>query len=464
MKWALAHSGCRARAILGAMLVASLGLAACGTSPSSKAASNKKTLVWLLPTDPLLDPWAAKTAVPLFEKSHPNVRVEIVLSPHNNQKMLAMEAAGSPPDIFTDWNSTNFSQLAAQHALLDLTPQLKAANVNVQQVLPSVLSHYVIHGQVYAVPWLANELVIGYNASLFKKYHVSIPPSSWSNRSWNTQVLLSDAKKLTHGLSTPASTDWGAIIGPERSLPWLWGADFYNPHGGPFASSAYTNRQITALYMTRPSVVRAIQWGVNLTTKYHVSPPLADETALSTLGAPISSGRVAMEEMPANGMVRTATTAKFKFKWGMAPVPYGPAGKNTGWVNENAWMVNAKTKHPKTAAEFVAFLANLPGKLSPAALGFLGPTKSAFKTWAAAARALPGFDMPKGTLTKVVWDGLKRPTIYNPGGSFVNAAQFDTAWTQIMGPVYLGKTPVLTGLRQAQAKYAKIAKCGSCKG
>lgn len=462
----------RARTLAAWAAACLLLLTGCASNGGGGAASGggagpavvKKTIVWLVPSDPLLDPWAAKVAAPLFEKSHPGVHIQIIASPHNNQKLLALEAAGSPPDVFTDWNSTNFSQMYAQGALLDLTPELKAANVNLSAVLPSVMTHYTVKGHVYAVPWLANELVIAYNASLFQKDKVPLPPTSWTSTAWTTGKLLADAQALTHGRTTPATTVWGAVIGPARSLPWLWGGDFFNPSGGPQASSAYTTRRITALYMTNPKVVAAIQWYVNLIGRYRVNPPSVDMAALSTLGAPISSGRVAMEEIPANGMVRTATADKLPFRWGLAPMPYGPGGQDTGWVNENAWMVSAKTKHPKTAAQFAAFLVTLPGDRSPAQYGFLGPTKSSFQAWSAHAHSLPGFDMPKGALTQVVWDGMKRPLIYNPGGSFTDSAELDTAWTQLMQPVYLGQEGVATGLAKVQAKYASIVGCGACKG
>ncbi len=469
---ALGHRG-RMVSLVGWVLSAALALSACGSGGPGKGAGAQnsagakppsKTLVWLVPTDPLLDPWATKIAAPMFEQSHPGVQIQVINSPHNNQKLLALEAAGTPPDVFTDWNSTNFSQMYAQNALLNLSPELKAANIDLSAVLPSVMAHYTVNGNVFAVPWLANELIIAYNATLFQKYKVPLPPSSWSDTSWTTSQLQSDAMALTHGRSNAATTVWGVVMGPARSLPWLWGGDFFNPTGGPSQSTAYQTRQITQLDMTNPRVVAAIQWYVDLINRYHINPPTQDIAALSTLGAPITSGKVAMDQLAANAMVRNATADKLPFQWGMAPMPYGPGNRDTGWVNENAWMVSAKTAHPKTAAEFVAFLATLPGDKSPAVYGFLGPTKSSFETWSAHARSLPGFDMPKGALTAVVWDGLKRKLIYNPGGSFNNSAELDTAWTQLMEPVYVGKESVLSGLQQVQPKYAQIAGCGACKG
>jgi len=467
---ALGHPG-RIGSLVGWMLCGMLALSGCsggaaGGGPHTGAAAQPvtKTLVWLVPTDPLLDPWASNIAAPMFEKAHPGVQIQVINSPHNNQKMLALEAAGTPPDVFTDWGSTNFSQLYSQQALLDLTPELKAANINLSAVLPSVMTHYTVNNNVFGVPWLANELVIAYNATLFQNAKIPLPPSSWTDTSWTTAQLQADATALTHGRSNAATTTWGVVMGPARSLPWLWGGDFFNPTGGPFHSTAYQTRQITQLAMTNSRVVAAIQWYVDLINRYHVNPPAQDIAALSTLGAPITSGKVAMDELAANAIVRNATADKLPFQWGIAPMPYGPANQDTGWINENAWMVSAKTAHPKTAAEFVAFLATLPGDRSPAVYGFLGPTKSSFETWSAHARSLPGFDMPKGGLTAAVWDGLQRPLIYNPGGSFTDSAQLVTAWTQLMEPVYVGKETVLTGLELVQAQYASIVGCGACKG
>ncbi|MCL4543602.1 MAG: extracellular solute-binding protein [Chloroflexi bacterium] len=438
--------------------------ASTATSTTGAVAAGQKKLVWLLPTDPLLDPWATKTAIPLFEKSHPNVTIQVIMTPHVGQKLLAMEAAGTPPDIFTDWGTAQFRQLYNSHQLLNLTPVINANKLNLSAVLPSVLSHYVENGNTYGIPWLANPITIGYNASLFGQYHVALPPDAWSDTSWTTDLLLQDAAKLTHNRANAPETIWGVQWAGIRDLPWLWGADYYNSQGGPFSSPAYTTGKITYLGMSNPKVVAAIQWYVDLIYKDRVNPPPSDLAALSTLGASISSGRVAMEVLPANAVVRTAMTDKFKFKWGIAPLPYGPGKSDQSSVNENAWLVSAKTKHPKAATEFTVFLATLPGKESPAVYGFLGPTKSSFETWAKEARSLPNFDMPPGALTKVVWDEMKKPLIYNPADAFDHIAEMNTAWTQLMAPVFNNKEGVLAGLEKVQAKYAQIAGCGACRG
>lgn len=433
-------------------------------SASAAGAAGKKTLVWLLPTDPLLDPWATKTAIPMFEKTHPDVTIQTITTPHVGQKMLAMEAAGTPPDIFTDWGTAQFRQLYNDKQLLNLTPVINANKLDMSPVLPAVLSHYQVGGNTYGIPWLANPITIAYNASLFSADGVALPPASWSDTSWTTDTMLADAQKLSHNVTNMPKAVWGLDLGNIRDLPWLWGADLYNSTGGPANSSAYTTGKITGLYLTQPKVVEAIQWYIDLVYKYQVNPPPAATAALTTLGAAISSGRVAMNLLPANAMVRTDMTDKFKFKWGIAPLPYGPGKSNQSSVNENAWMVSAQTAHPKSATEFVVFLATLPGADSPAAFGFLGPTKTSFDEWSKVAHGLPGYDMPPGALTSVVWDEMQTPLIYNPADAFDNIAQMNTAWTQLMAPVYNNKVPVATGLQQVQAKYAAIAGCGACTG
>ncbi|MCL4545327.1 MAG: extracellular solute-binding protein, partial [Chloroflexi bacterium] len=300
----------------------------------------KGQVTWLVPEDPLLDKFSRNGIVPDFKKVQPNIEVQVV-SPGSTaygQKLLALVAAGSVPEVYTDWGNTGFYTLVHHNLLTDLTTYFSQAKVDPSYLLDIYRKEYTVDGKLLAIPWNSNPNFLVYNKTLFDKYNVPLPPSDWNDKTWTTDKLLEAAKALTHKTGNPSTTTYGLIMGSGAlgSLGWLWNADPFNDKGGPQDSPIYQGKLPAQVYPDRSGMVDAMTWLADLTLKYQVSPTPTDAQALASQGNPLFSGRVGMVEVAAGWLERQAAVAKPHFQWGVAPFPWGPGGKNTSQREDNA--------------------------------------------------------------------------------------------------------------------------------
>src|SRR5437660_3587993 len=85
------------------------GIAAGAELPLGDLGESASTqLTWLVRSDPVENPWEQKVAIPHFEKMHPGVRVKPLIvtggsGGNFDVKLSNMVAAGTPPDIWTQW-------------------------------------------------------------------------------------------------------------------------------------------------------------------------------------------------------------------------------------------------------------------------------------------------------------------------------------------------------------------------
>ena len=59
----------------------------------------------------------------------------------------------------------------------------------------------------------------------------------------------------------------------------------------------------------------------------------------------------------APGSSPTLSRVKPEWKWGVAPLPYGPAGVNTPPLFNDSWMLSAGAKIPEAGFDFLKYLA-----------------------------------------------------------------------------------------------------------
>lgn len=403
--------------------------------------------------------------MPAFEKAHPGTAVQVVTAgnPGFTEKLLALFAAGTAPEVFTDWGSgTNIWTLWKKQLVTVLSPYLQQAKINPNFLLPVYQREYAHDGQLFAIPWNSNPNFLVYNKTLFQQDNVPLPPSDWNDQTWTTDKLLAAAQALTHSTGNPATSTFGLIMGAGScgSLGWLWGADPFNDKGGPEDSGVYQGKPYTQVYPDRSGMVSAMTWLADLTLKYHVSPTPTAAKALSSQGNPIFSGRVGIVEVAAGWLERQAAVAKPHFEWAIAPFPWGPGKSNVAQREDNAWYLGKGSKNPQGGFDLIMFISRGQGASDLIEYAKDNPPLTNpryFQQWSKTVEQIPGFSMSAQAFQNVFEGGIKTdfPDPYNV---IYEGAELLNSFNQLMAPVWLGQQTPLAGLQAVKAKWQGIVK------
>jgi multiple sugar transport system substrate-binding protein len=115
--------------------------------------------------------------LPEFERTHPNVRVEVQQLPWTaaHQKLLTAFAGDVLPDV-AQLGNTWLPEFVALHAVDPIKPGL----VDAADYFPGIWQTNVIDGTVYGVPWYVDTRLLFYRRDLLQQAGFSSPPASWA--------------------------------------------------------------------------------------------------------------------------------------------------------------------------------------------------------------------------------------------------------------------------------------------
>ncbi|MET8284133.1 ABC transporter substrate-binding protein [Streptomyces sp. NPDC048448] len=133
-----------------------------------------------------------KTLVAGFEKTHPNIHVNIVANMTDDKINQALRSGGDKaPDVISSFTTNNVGKFCSSGALVDLNPFFKKAGIDATTTFPKAMNEYTqFDGNRCTVPLLGDAYGLYYNKTAFKKAGITTPPKTWSE-------FESDAKKLT---------------------------------------------------------------------------------------------------------------------------------------------------------------------------------------------------------------------------------------------------------------------------
>ncbi len=185
------------------LLKSGAGAVASALAAPALAQAPKKIsfLTWnIIDQEPMIRSWIAR-----FSKDRPGVEVEWLdkKGPEIPVFYQTQLAAGTPPDVINTQGALGL-EYAAQGALLDLTPRLKAEAAVEKRFNADYLSNWAYEGNNYMLPFYITKTLLFYNKPMFQKAGLSGPPQSFD-------ALLEAAQKLTSGDATGFLTlnfDW----------------------------------------------------------------------------------------------------------------------------------------------------------------------------------------------------------------------------------------------------------------
>lgn len=334
------------------VLVILIAVAALSGVGRVRAATEITYMMWGSPEE--LAVW--QTIVDEFQQSHPDITVKVDVSDWTAywDKLKTLYAGNTPPDVFAidaplypDWQSRG--------VLLNLQPYLDKDPDVLKGLYPVTLEAYKRDDGIYGLPRDFQTIVLFYNKDMFDAAGVAYPTDSWT-----MDDLKNAAKQLTKDTNGDGVNDqWGFFTDLyDMELFWseaMWG------NGGDIISADHTK---TLIGEEKSKAALQFMADMVLTDK-----SLMDPTAVSQFGDPFAAGVAAMTTY---GHWIVPEYSANKFKWDVAPMPSGAAGRATS-VNSAGFVVAKDSKNPDAAFEFIKYAIGPSGQTRLSELGFAIP-------------------------------------------------------------------------------------------
>ena len=314
-------------------------------------------LMWGSPQE--AEAWA--TVVKGFEAAHPEIKVNVEVADWDSywQKLQVQVAGGTPPDVFA-MDAPLYMDWQSRGVLMNLQPYLDKEPGILDGVYPVTLEAYRTADGIYGLPRDFQTIVLYYNKDMFDAGGVAYPTGDWTYDDFRAA-----AKKLTVDKDGDGVTDqWGFWDGGYDMEPfwgalvWAYGGDVVDVAGGktliasPEATAAFqlmSDMWVTDKSMPTEQQLAAYGW----------------DGFLSGVAAMGVSGHWSVPEYSA-----------VTFKWDIAPMPSGPAGRATS-VNSAGFVIAKDSKNPDAAWEFVKYAFSDAGQSELAKIGLAIPVRMA---------------------------------------------------------------------------------------
>ena len=305
-----------------------------------------------------LTDWADLDEMPLdqkaiaeFRERHPDIDILYEPNPGRQyeEKILTALAVDDPPDVFL-LDSKLIPTFTNKHVLLDLSPYIRALGVDTAQWFPNVRDIAKRGAALYAFPKGFTPLMIYYNKDLFDAAHLPYPATNWS---WDDYLALS--KRLTSDLNGDGVPDqYGTVFSNYFYywIEWVWsaGGDVVDPTGTHATG-----------FLNSPRTERALQYLVDLRTKFNVAPNTgswvqSEKTGVNTqLFANGKIGMIMDGHWRLPRFLRQIEQGKLRI--GVVPPPRFPGVQRVNVMYESGWCVPVNSRHPREAALLASFLA-----------------------------------------------------------------------------------------------------------
>lgn len=273
----------------------------------------------------------------MFEKLHPNIKVQLLPVSDRVTEQLVRVAGGDPPDVLY-LNPGFFQSFARQGILLDLTPYVRRDGLDMSRLYSSFVQQLQSDGKLYAMPFEVTSIAMLYNQSLFDEVGLPLLPTKWNDDRWTWKTLVEHGRKLTRDKNGDGKIDqWaiGLVLGALDQITYPF---VFQNGGGIFDDKA--NRFL----LNSKASVEALQWIADLINKEKIAraPIWGGDLFLNEQVAMFPFGRWLKQFQPA------------KFTWNAAPLPkQRQAATMLVWL---AYGIAASSPHKEEAWEFLKFL------------------------------------------------------------------------------------------------------------
>lgn len=264
-----------------------------------------------------------------FHAANPDITVNIETVPYADYftKLQTAVAAGSAADAF-ELNYENFVTYTSNGVLAELQ------GVDGAVYKPSLLQAFAKDGKQYGLPESFSDVVLFYNADLFKAAGVAEPTADWT---W------ADEKAAAEKLTNKAKKVWGDY----QPVTFY---EFYKALAQ--AGGSFFNADGTATAFNSPEGIKAAEWLVNKPGS--VMPTTADGAGTPDWDTKqFQAGKLAMWH---SGIWMFDGLQKASFNWNIVVEP-GDTTKASAMF-ANAAVVNAKSPNAAAAQKWITYLTS----------------------------------------------------------------------------------------------------------
>ncbi len=380
-------------------------LAGC-TRPASEKVEITYQTIETLPEQQALH----RKIVAEFERTHPNIHVNVVYDTSKWQKLNVQLAGGAGPDVFY-YIVDRLPALARRGVVRDLSEEFVPLEL---QFYPEVVKPCRIDGKLMLVPFHFSTDVLFYNRDWFEKAGEALPDDTWD---WQTFA------EVAGRLAKQREVRFGSVLPRPLLLMQSFGAVVFT-NGACAVNSAAS---ISALEFYRSLVAR----GVAPTTAAMGEMEAFDGVNLfRDQKIPMLVGRTYM---------LTEFDRITDFRWDVAPVPKGKVRWSRLSVGGNC--VWSGSKHPQEAWQFVEFYSTRGAGLGANSRNAIPALKDAAKT----------SQFPSAMLQALEYSRLDNPWGYIFWDEFNQKAFVETT-----DAVALGRVSPAEALRSVEALGNKL--------
>jgi sn-glycerol 3-phosphate transport system substrate-binding protein len=274
-----------------------------------------------------------------FEKENPGIKVHPIYSgtyQDSITKALTAVKSNDAPAMSV-LLSTDMYTLIDEDAIVPWDPLIKTAEDRawLQGFYPAFMENSQTGGKTWGIPFQRSTIVLYYNKEMFKEAGLdpNHAPETWKE-------MAEYAQKLTKRDASGKVMQWGVQI-PASGFPYWLFQGLTTENGVQLMNAAGTET-----YYDKPAVIEAVQYWVDLTSKYKAHPEGIVEWG--TTPKDFFERKVAMMWTTTGNLTNVRSNAKFDF--GVAMLPANKRrGSPTGGGN---FYLFKQTKPEQQAAAF----------------------------------------------------------------------------------------------------------------
>lgn len=378
-----------------------------------------------------------------FTREQPDIEVRVNVVPYSSyfDALRTDVAGGGADDVF--WlSNAYFAQYADNGRLLDIGKTLGPAAALAWET--PVVQQFTRNGVLWGVPQLTDAgIAVYFNADLLDQAGVGL--AELLDLRWSPDAATDTLRPLLERLTVDADGNRAATpqFDPSKIRQWGYNAandlqgiylDYIGSAGGPFQDGdrfAFDN----------PAATQAFEYLVGLIDRDHVAPPASDTNDNGDFSRnQFLQGHIALFQSGTYNLSAIADQAPFR--WGVAMLPAGPAGR-VSVTNGIAAAGNAASPHPDAVRKVLAWMGSTRGN------EFLGADGAAIPAVIAAQPAYFDHWAARGVDVTPFFKVLDGPRIAAPGGSGFAAGSL--ALKPYFDEMFLGRRDVPSSLADAQA-------------
>jgi multiple sugar transport system substrate-binding protein len=319
------------------------------TGCDNKKVDSKKVTISYWSIYPQGDPYTAKHQkyIDEFEKANLDIKIQHLGTNFWDyfSKLSTTQAGGSQVDVY--WNDiVNVKFRASTGVVADLSSFIQKDKVDLSSWTKADIDSCQYKNGIYALPVESDYRLLFYNKDHFKAAGIEQPPKTLAELKDDTSKLTKIT--TTNGKQTMTQLGFDPRLGNDgiQQIVWSMGGSFFDVNGKPTINN--------------PTVVRAMQWWVDISRSYNVKLFNQFQTAHSDgSGKDISfiQGATSMV-INENGLAWQISKTAPNLNYGVAPVPYDTEQSRTSWAGGFTLEMSKKSTGAKAEAawKFIKFM------------------------------------------------------------------------------------------------------------